>query len=238
MKRRLIIGLLGLCGVWGCSLDATDPGLFIYTDVYDFNEGQLGWDADFADYPTGPDDSLNYELNFCYIDLPSNLGSRKGIMMSGKNYSDDLFMFMKKKIGGLSPETYYNIVFEVELASNAPTQSVGAGGAPGESVYLKAGACAIEPRKVIDGENYVLNVDKGNQEDGGSDLATLGHIGVAPNTTQYTLITRSNEMAPTPFIARTNQNGELWLIVGTDSGFEGTTTVYYTRVRIVCTTSY
>lgn len=27
--------------------------------------------------------------------------------------------------------------------------------------------------------------------------------------------------------------GEIWLIIGTESGFEGITTVYYTRVNVV-----
>lgn len=237
MKRRLITGVLIISTICGCSLDdASDPGLFMYSDVYDFNEGQQDWVADFADYPTGPTDSVGYELNFCYTNLPGNLANKKGIMMSGTNHSGDLFMFMKKKVTGLVPETYYTIVFEVELASNASSQSVGADG-PG-SVYLKAGAVSTEPKKVIDGSSYVMNLDKGNRSQGGSDLVVLGHIGVAPNTTQYTLITRSNEMSNTPFIARSNSAGELWLVVGTDSAFEGTTTLYYTRVAVVFTTSY
>ena len=237
MKRRLIIVFLIMVGMAGCDLEA-DQGINLYADVYDFNNGQQGWEADFTDYPASTQDSLTYELTFSYTNLPSNLGSRKGIMMSGKNYSDDLFMFMKKKVAGLAPNTYYTIVFEVELASNAPTGAVGIGGAPGEGVYLKAGAVSIEPRKVIDGSSYTLNVDKGNQSESGSNLVVLGHIGVAPNTTEYTLITRSNETTTTPFIARTNNLGELWIIVGTDSGFEGTTTVYYTKLGIVFTTSY
>jgi hypothetical protein len=237
MKRRLIIGVLIISTICGCSLDdAGSPGLYIYSDVYNFNEGQQGWVADFADYPAGPTDSVGCELAFSYTDLPQNLGNRKAIMMSGTNYDNNLFMFMKKKVIGLAPETFYTVVFEVELASNAPTQNVGTDSGPG-SVYLKAGAVSTEPKKVIDGSNYVMNVDKGYESQGGSDLVVLGNIGVAPNTTQYTLITRSNEMSNTPFIVRSNSAGELWLVIGTDSGFEGTTTLYYTRVGVVFTSS-
>jgi len=216
----------------GCSLD-DHMGMDIYSDYYNFNEGMHGWTVDFSDYPSGSEDSIGYELQFSHTALPDNLAPQKGVMISGNNHSDDLFMYMKKKITGLPANTLFTVIFQVELASNAPTGAVGAGGAPGESVFLKAGASTIEPKKVVDQEHYVLNIDKGNQLDSGEDVITLGHIGVAPNTTGYTLITRSNIAMNSRFYAQTNSKGELWLIVGTDSGFEGITTVYYTEFNFV-----
>ena len=141
-------------------------------------------------------------------------------------------MFMKTKVSDLSPNTDYTLVFEVELASNAPKGAVGIGGAPGESVFLKAGAAAMEPKKVIEENQYTLNVDKGNQSAPGEIAIVLGDIAVSYDTQDYALINRHNT-GNTPFIARSNSKGEIWLIVGTDSGFEGTTTVYYTRVNVV-----
>ena len=46
---------------------------------------------------------------------------------------------------------------------------------------------------------------------------------------KYQLIKRTNSQ--TPFSAKANDKGELWLIVGTDSGFEGLTTLYYTQIK-------
>lgn len=239
MRRLFFAACVGLL-FQGCSISDPD-GISIYTDYYDFSDGLQDWKVDFADYPTGEEDSLGYELQFKYTYLPGNLSSHKGIMMSGNNHSDDLFMYMKKKISGLPANTIFTIVFEVEMASNAPSgQVVGAGGAPGESVFLKAGATTTEPKKVIDAQEgkYVLNIDKGNQLESGEDVITLGNIAVAPTTTEYTLITRSNMNTKKHFIARTNDSGELWLIVGTDSGFEGVTTVYYTRLNFIFTANY
>ena len=141
-------------------------------------------------------------------------------------------MFMKRKISDLSPNTDYTLVFEVELASNAPKGLAGIGGAPGESVFLKAGAASTEPKKVIEDNQYALNVDKGNQNTPGEMAIVLGDIAVSYDTQDYALITRNNT-EKTPFIARSNSKGEIWLLVGTDSGFEGTTTVYYTRINVV-----
>ena len=224
---------------FGCSID-DDPSVSVFTASFDFSESLDGWEADFVDLPAGENDSAFYELKYAYTPLPQNLGSKKSFMLSGNNHSDDLFMFIKRKVSGLVPNTTYTLVFEVELASNAPQGSFGAGGSPGGSVFLKAGASKIEPAKVIENNNYVLNIDKGNQSMPGLNAIVLGDIAVPSNSTEYALITRSNAFSSSSpvFMTQTNNEGEIWLLVGTESGFEGTTTVYYTKINIVFSTSY
>ena len=235
MKKGILF-LIILITAAGCAMDDTSLGFLISSESSDFSIGQQNWVGDFTDYPIGPDDSAFYELRFEYTDRPSNLGTpQKAIMLSGNNHSDDLFMFIKKRVGGLRPNTDYTVVFEVELASNALKNQVGVGGAPGESVYLKAGASNIEPRKIVDGNYYRLNIDKGDQANGGNDMMVIGNIAV--DTQEYNLLTRNNTNQYAPFMARTNSAGELWLIVGTDSGFEGITTLYYTKINVVFSSS-
>jgi hypothetical protein len=234
MQWRVTVPVFfGLLSMFGCSLSGQE-GIDVLTYTVDFNDGQDGWTGDFTGYPAGEGDSLEYELQFAYTDLPANLGNRKGLMISGHNHNDSLFMFIKNKVTHLYPETEYAIAFEVEFASNAPTGSDGSG----EGVVLKAGASAQEPRKIVVGNNCLLNIDKGNKALPGKDMGVLGNIAVGDNTTDYTLITRgSSNYNLAPFTARTNSNGELWLIIGTDSGYEGLTTVYYTRISVVLTVS-
>lgn len=55
------------------------------------------------------------------------------------NRSDDLFMFLKKQLTDLKPLTSYKINFDIQLASNAISGGIGAGGAPGEGVGIGAG---------------------------------------------------------------------------------------------------
>ena len=217
-----------------CSLSKDEGSILVTSYSNDFAVSQNDWQADFSDFPAGVDDSTFYELKFAYADRPANLGPGKSIMLSGNNHSDDLFMFMKKKLTGFSPNTDYTVVFDVELASNAPRGYLGAGGAPGESVFLKAGASGMEPKKVIESNQYTFNLDKGNQSSAGLMATVLGTIATIESSSDYALITRSNASSnAAPFIARSNSNGEMWLFVGTDSGFEGITTVYYTRVNVV-----
>jgi hypothetical protein len=52
------------------------------------------------------------------------------------------------------------------------------------------------------------------------------------------LITRTNADSYVPFVATSNNAGELWLIVGTDSGYTGITTIYYTNVSVVFSATY
>jgi hypothetical protein len=154
------------------------------------------------------------------------------IKQSGNNHSDDLFMFMKRRVNGLEPNTVYYITFTVEFATNVPDETMGAGGSPGESVYVKAGASVTEPKKVVDDENfYLMNIDKNNQAQNGEDMVVIGDFSNDTDQAVYTLKTVANE---SPFGAATDENGDLWLIIGTDSGFEATTTIYYNTIKVEC----
>jgi hypothetical protein len=202
---------------------------------YHFKENLEGWQVDFADLPrTGQD---IYELDFGHKSLPAPLDTQeKALMIQGYNRSDDLFMFAKKQIEGLKPNTDYGVIFKITFAHDAPENSIGVGGSPGSSVYLKAGVTLIEPQKQADDDSlgyegyYVINIDKGNQGVGGVDMQLLGHIGHNKHEEfVYTIIER---ISPEPFIFRTDATGKAWVIVGTDSGFEGFTQIYYDKIEI------
>lgn len=235
MKLNLFVLVLMvlLFPLVSCDLSA-DQQMKVFSFSFDFSTADQGWTGDFADYPDG--DSIGYELLFKHDTLPTNLNQNKtksALLISGNNGSDDLFMFVKRKLSGLRPNATYELLFNVQLASDAPTNSVGIGGAPGESVYLKVGATIEEPNKELDVDNMLrMNIDKGNQSEDGEDMIVIGHIGVAPTTSQFTSITRNNN-STSSFIATTDGNGELWLIVGTDSGFEGATTLYYMKIDVL-----
>jgi hypothetical protein len=139
-------------------------------------------------------------------------------------------MFIKHKITGLIPNSTYQLQVQVNFASNAPTNAVGVGGPPGEGVTMKAGATITEPNKIIIGGDYRMNIDKGNQTIPGVDMDTIGHIGVSDTTTLFTLINRNNSTHL--FTITTDANGEVWVCIGTDSGFEATTTLYYNQITL------
>jgi hypothetical protein len=229
MRRLLLVaGVLLL--VTSCEMGPGKHDLLLITHRFDFSESAHGWLGDFADYPVG--DSIAYGLYFGHDPLPPNLGAAKGLKISGTNYNDDLFMFVKKKIDGLQPSTTYEVAFQIKFATNASKSQAGVDGSPGESVYLKAGAAPMEPLKVAVNGYYRMNIDKGNQLSGGQHMAFLGNVVSNGQTFEYSVVERNNAAS---FKATTNSDGELWLIVGTDSGFEGTTTLYYTSITALLT---
>ena len=200
---------------------------------YDFSNGYDGWSGDFADYPIS--DTEYYLLEFNRTTLPTPLNTNiYALKINGKNLSDDLFMFIKRKITGLNPNTTYQLLIDVEFASNVATNLFGIGGAPGEGVIMKVGASIIEPVRVNSNGYYIMNIDKGNQTTDGVDMNAIGHIGVSDTTTEFTLINRNN--AANLFSITTDVNGEVWICIGTDSGFEGTTTLYYNRINLTFST--
>ncbi|GAB4037818.1 hypothetical protein [Spirosoma jeollabukense] len=231
MKSTLFLTILftgSLLTFSACQQESvpSQPGLPYQSS---FQRDSDGWVAGITDYGTAQDSIMAFKS--AYRGLPTPLDTtRKSLMLESMNRSDDAFMFIKKKVTGLQPNKDYSLLFEIELASKYGTNSVGIGGSPGGSVYLKAGASAVEPVKELKDGFYSLNVDKGDQNNDGTAAILLGNIGAGEDVTDYTLITRSN--VDKPFTARTNAQGELWLLVGTDSGFEGLTTLYYSSIKV------
>ncbi len=128
--------------------------------------------------------------------------------------------------------------FDIMFASNAPSGAVGVGGAPGESVFLKAGAEGMEPEPYLDATDYrTMNVDKGGGNSGEGDAATI--VGTAenglpaekvdPGNPPYVMLERSHEHG---YTVTASEDGELWLLVGTHSGFEGLTGIYYQGISV------
>ena len=199
------------------------------TYSYEFSADTEGWIGDFADYPAGEEE--NYGLEFGHSPLPAPLDNTQGsLKLSGRNHSDDLFMFVMKQITGLTPDHEYQLNFEVEFATDVADGQFGIGGSPGESVYVKAGASGIEPEKEEDELGwYRLNIDKGNQSTDGENMIVIGNYANGTDENVYTLKTLSTS---TPMRVTSSSAGSIWLLFGTDSGFEGETTIYINKIEV------
>lgn len=203
------------------------------TMIDNFDAGTDNWVGDFADYPNDPISLPLYQLQFLYSSLPLPLNTGDGaILQAGINRSDDLFMFIKKKVTGLTPDKNYTVDLKVDFATNAASNMVGVGGAPGEGVKIKAGAVSVEPTRVLNTtENwYRMNIDKGNQSIGGIDMKIIGDF---TNGTDQNVYKIKQLTTTSPLNVKANQQGEIWLVIGTDSGFEGLTKIYYNSIHVV-----
>jgi hypothetical protein len=207
---------------------------------FDFRHDAQGWEAGFAEYAPEMEDM---QLEAGIRPLPSELGIEgTGYYIQGMNHSDDLFMFLKRHLGtddGVVPGQEYRIKFTIVFASNAPSGAVGIGGPPGESVFLKAGAATVESEVYLDSATnyYLMNVDKGLGNSGnGTAASVIGDIanGLSADMENppYVSLKRQHEHE---YTVTASPDGELWLLVGTDSGFEGLTGIYYQSIAITLT---
>lgn len=197
---------------------------------YTFQNGVEGWTSFFSDYPVGQE--TNWELEFKQSALPAPLDAGiKALKISGNNHSDDLFSAIVRKIDQLKPNHTYQVTFDVEVASNAQINGVGAGGSP--NLALGAGGILAAPQNTIDGQNHYRPPFVSQLQSGLSNevFKVLGTIGVSDQyPTPFTLVRREN--LNNPVSLKTNNNGELWLMIATDSGFEGITTLYYKSIKV------
>ena len=200
----------------------------------DFRNGALGWQAGFADYSPVNDIEPASGIRA----LPPELNVQgTGYFVQSHNRSDDVFMFLKKKLtraDGIRPNQRYELSFEIRVASNAGgTNCGGIGGAPGFSVYLKAGGSPVEPLSVLDSSDnhYRMNIDVGIQSQSGANASVMSTIENGSDDCRdeapfLSLLRMHTHTVP----VSSNEAGEIWLIVGTDSAFEGLTRLYYQSI--------
>ncbi len=207
---------------------------------FTFEHGTEGWTGDFTDLPVDYEQDM-YQLEFAHADTPEDLGvPGKALMLSSINRSDDVFMYVNRHLGpgdGILPNARYEARFMVEFATNAPPGAFGVGGPPGEAVWVKVGAAPEEPVPVVidlaGTPFYTLSVDKGWQNDDGEHAIRIGDVAKEQGPDDdfsYALKTLDN--LDRPLEVDSDEDGNLWIFVGTDSGFEGKTTLYYTNIAV------
>ena len=234
MRKNLLIAAIAVVGLI-VYMVATGMSSSVRLE-FDFSQGAQGWGAGFAEYSAEMEGlMLESEIR----PLPSEVGvNGTGYYLQGMNHSDDLFMFLNRRLGmddGVVPGREYRVMFTIVLASNAPSGAVGIGGAPGESVYLKAGASPVEPEVYLDSDTgyYLMDVDKGSGNSGsGTAASVVGNIAnglSAEEDPRYISLEREHEH---DYTITASPDGQVWLLVGTDSGFEGLTAIYYQSISV------
>jgi len=198
--------------------------------TFTFNNGNENWVSLFSDYPVGKETS--YELEFTNTFLPVPLDQNiKALKITGNNHSDDLFSAVYHKFDNLQPNKTYSIVVSIDIASNALIGGAGIGGDPNLSIGV--GGVNYLPANIIDNSNYYRPNFISKLQSGQSNevFKVIGNIGVSSSfPTPYKIINRNN--IDSPITVTTNSLGELWLMIATDSGYEGTTTLYYKSIDI------
>jgi hypothetical protein len=207
---------------------------------FDFRQGAQGWEPGFSDYTEAvpPEDPVA-GIEELPPGTPEDVDG-PGMLIAATNRPDDVFMFLKRSVGpeeGISPGASYEVRYRITFLSDAPDNCVGIGGPPGEAVYMKAGATTEEPLVVEQNGAFRMNVDKGNQAADGPAATHAGNVAngvpceeaLAQDPQPFAQVVHQNVHEP---LVTADDEGRLWLLVGTDSGFEGRTTLVYQSIEV------
>lgn len=201
--------------------------------LIDFDNAQYGFTPLFSDYPVSTTEDNNeefYELAAKYQEIEGT--DTMAWMLKGNNHSDDLFMGIKSYIYGMKANSSYKVTLSTTFTSSIPSNCFGIGGAPGESVYVKLAASTEQPKnEIIDGMHR-LNIDIGNQSQSGINGQSVGNVANGIDCMEDEQLKEIERSTETQIDVQTDSLGGFWMMVGTDSGFEGLTYYYINSLTV------
>lgn len=228
--RAAILALAVALVLVACRNDSGDEPL---TYEFEFSRNDAGFTPGFAGLPADADPAT-YALLGLIQPLPNDMSSR-GYFLKGSNESGELFLFLKRQIAGLEPNTEYQATFEVDLLTAIPEGISSPLGSPGEDVFVKTGATTAEPVEVTDERGWSrLSIDIGDPGEGGADTVNLGNIAYQPTDPEDdgSWQTKTLSSAGQRFMVSSDAEGNLWLLVGVHSDFEGLSALYLQSVAV------
>lgn len=198
--------------------------------IYQFETGDCGFEPMFSDYHDDSNNYESYEMKTEHKNNPVIGDESKSLYIASQNRSDDMFMGYVKNISGLKPNTEYSFVISFDLATNVESGLFGIGGSPGEAVAIKCGIVNIKPEIEEDsGGVYRLNINHGSQLSEGRDMQVLGNMAKPEDSTvdgfEFKQFNASIK-------AVSDDKGSVYLIIASDSGFEGLTEYYLDNIII------
>ncbi len=188
-----------------------------------FSMDNEGWQPAYSGYPAQGEEG--YELNIERNAIPTPFSGRNGMFFSGKNYSNRLFLFVKKEITGLEANTAYSIIFNMSIISEI-NPDPGAG----DRIFVKVGAMTDRPITTQTGM-VANNIKMGERGKSGRDMFMLGVVEKAKNTPGW-----GNQILHNyhqPLMVNTDNRGRLWLIVGFEPEMVEMPPFYLSSVRVV-----
>lgn len=190
-----------------------------------------------------PAETTHWMLNSGIHDMPDGIPG-KGFLTQGNNHSDDLDMWIARKLDardGLEPNTRYRATFAVTLAGDAVAMAYGIGG--GQDMSLDAALTLSDPTRTRIVSDHVRFLEHPRRD----EMAGVGGNAVCVRRNGTMPIPPSVKVCPVgqgripfelihsrpsrPIEVRTDDRGELWLMVGGHSGYEDFTGIYYQSVR-------
>lgn len=239
MKNFLISILINtglLLMLSGClNNDEVGNPLLVSTSV--FAEDSEGWEAQFAEYEPGLEDSLQLSFTHDTIMATETIGEVTAVVQSGYATNSDLFMFIKRQISGFKPSTSYQVVYTLELLAQLNEDFNGDLSDVNNGSFLKASVYTEEPDTLIvdDIENpgkktVTTNFEKGEDRTTGPNMALIGKLEYSDiNETPQVLIGSSKQ---DDIIGTSDSEGKMWMMIGVDTNQPIYQSIYYSFIGI------
>lgn len=230
-KFVAILLFLGGCGLIACNDTVIDGAL---VNESSFNESASGWETGLTDFDTTTTLS-SFALSGRVSAYPSPLpATGKGLLVSSTNQRDTLFTFITKKITGLNPASSYSIRLATTVIARLPQDdSLQFINNPTTKLYIKGAVSNQPPLNFLVGSKARLNLHTGLLGSDGRDFKLL--------IPQALPLTEVYQTYPVPSEGGTfrivpNQQGEIWVTLGSQTEFKGITKLYYDDIKITIET--
>jgi hypothetical protein len=255
----IISGVLAL-SLYSCNNDEdtiTDPVGNEGVELnYDFESDDEGWNAALAEFPVDEEDLYEFEVEQTTSPVDDEEGA---LLLSASNPNGNLFMYASKQISGLEPSTQYKVSYSLNVTSSVvvdttgfvidttgvdtdttgvDSDTTGVGDdnddlfvTLNDTVVIKAGAVSEEPVTEANQDNFLklIGISIGEPGSDGADLVVIGSF--AADTTDVGF-TEETVSTTTPISVITNEDGDLWLLVGTET-FGNKTEIYFNSINVV-----
>jgi hypothetical protein len=232
----ILINMGFLLALSGClNNDEVGNPLLVSTTV--FAEDAEGWEAQFAEYEPGLEDSLQLSFTHDKIMATETIGEVTAVVQSGYATNSDLFMYIKRQISGFQPSTSYQVVYTLELLAQLNEDFNGDLSDINNGSFLKASVYTEEPDTLIvdDIENpgkktVITNFEKGEGRTTGPNMAFIGKLEYSDiNETPQVLIGSSKQ---DDIIGTTDSEGKMWMMIGVDTNLPIYQSIYYSFIGI------
>lgn len=251
--KKFVIAIFGMLtiGFYACSDDEPerieDPEGEAVELTYNFDASDEGWDAGIIGILANEEEDHAFEVNHVTAPYDENTGA---LLLSAENPNNNLFIYTTRHLTGLEPNTSYDISYSIKFASivgidstgnSVDTTGIGADTTEvaadsidnivaNDTIVIKAGATNEELQVEEDASNLLqlVGIDVGEPGSDGNDLVVIGSFIADSDDSNYTLHTASTE---NPISVVTNEDGELWLVVGTET-FGSTAEIYMDRIDV------
>jgi hypothetical protein len=221
------------CGDHPSTPDSTDLRTF------DFTAGFGGWTADVTHiYEWAPLARQAFVADWRPLPAPLDT-STSAVFLQGDAGGNDFngpFLYVKKQIAGLRPDTTYQVTFSLDIATNTPSPCPSSVSLiPGAFTAIKAGASTVEPVSVLgSGDRYDLSVDMGSTFDSaGTHAVILGSLAntVVACSGPTTLVWQKKSLTGVASVSvKTASDGTLWILTGADAGNPAEASLYLLKL--------